>query len=253
VVVTREHLLGRGAAIELASLAKGCVVGTASLRRMCQLRARRPDLKYVGVRGNLGTRLGKLRRGDMDALILAAAGLSRLGSAEQGQESVEGTPIAIEVSLPAVGQGTLAIEVRSDAPAWLSELLSELDDPSTRLATVAERSMSCVLSGNCHSPIAGFARVEADASRLCLQGMVAAVEGQSLLHAGAECYLRPGNSQARLAQASELGEEVAQGLLSQGAKKLIDEAARHSASQLVSSNGSAAKMPWLWKAIDDAG
>ena len=135
----------------LDALPQGAVVGTSSLRRMVQLRARRPDLKIEPLRGNLDTRLRKLDEGQYDAIILAAAGLKRLGLAERIREHIDTT-----VMLPAAGQGALGLEIRS-SHAELPEALATLAHTPTWLATLAERGVSRAMGGSCSMPLAAFA------------------------------------------------------------------------------------------------
>jgi hydroxymethylbilane synthase len=140
----------------LDALPPGARVGTSSLRRELMLRARYPHLVVAAVRGNVGTRLAKLDRGEFDALVMAAAGLKRLGLAERIRQI-----IPTSVSLPAPGQGALGIEIlKGNAP--LAELLAPFDDPATRAATAAERGVSRGLGGSCQVPLAAYAEVEAD-------------------------------------------------------------------------------------------
>jgi hydroxymethylbilane synthase len=144
----------------LEDLPAGARVGTSSLRRELMLRARFPSLMIEAVRGNVNTRLAKLDRGDFDALVMAAAGLKRLGLASRIRQII---PTA--VSLPAPGQGALGIEVLSDDRAT-AELLAPLDDAATRAATTAERGVSRGLGGSCQVPLAAYAEVEGDRLRL---------------------------------------------------------------------------------------
>jgi len=144
----------------LEDLPAGARVGTSSLRRELMLRARFPSLLIEAVRGNVNTRLAKLDRGDFDALVMAAAGLKRLGLASRIRQII---PTA--VSLPAPGQGALGIEVLSDDCAT-AELLAPLDDAATRAATAAERGVSRGLGGSCQVPLAAYAEVEGDRLRL---------------------------------------------------------------------------------------
>jgi hydroxymethylbilane synthase len=144
----------------LDELPAGARVGTSSLRRELMLRARYPGLTIQAVRGNVNTRLAKLDRGDFDALVMAAAGLKRLGLADRIRQVI---PTA--VSLPAPGQGALGIEVLSDDHAT-ADLLAPLDDPATRAATTAERGVSRGLGGSCQVPLAAYAEIEGDRLRL---------------------------------------------------------------------------------------
>ncbi|HQR55675.1 MAG TPA: hydroxymethylbilane synthase [Burkholderiaceae bacterium] len=144
----------------LESLPAGARVGTSSLRRELMLRARFPALVIEAIRGNVNTRLAKLDRGDFDALVMAAAGLKRLGLADRIRQIIPTT-----VSLPAPGQGALGIETLSD-DATTAELLAPLDDPQTRAATAAERGVSRGLGGSCQVPLAAYAEVEGGKLRL---------------------------------------------------------------------------------------
>jgi len=144
----------------LEDLPAGARIGTSSLRRELMLRARFPQLAIQSIRGNVGTRLAKLDRGDFDALVMAAAGLKRLGLAERIRQVI---PTA--VSLPAPGQGALGIEVLRTHPTARA-LLAPLDDAATRAATAAERGVSRGLGGSCQVPLAAYAEVEGGALRL---------------------------------------------------------------------------------------
>ena len=144
----------------LEELPAGARVGTSSLRRELMLRARFKNLAVESIRGNVGTRLAKLDRGDFDALVMAAAGLKRLGLAERIRQI-----LPTDVSLPAPGQGALGIEVLRDHPNARA-LLAPLDDPVTRAATAAERGISRGLGGSCQVPLAAYAEVEGNAMRL---------------------------------------------------------------------------------------
>ena len=144
----------------LDELPAGARVGTSSLRRELMLRSRFPSLAIEAVRGNVNTRLAKLDRGDFDALVMAAAGLKRLGLAARIRQIIPTT-----VSLPAPGQGALGIEVLSDDRVT-AELLAPLDDAATRAATAAERGVSRGLGGSCQVPLAAYAEVEGDRLRL---------------------------------------------------------------------------------------
>ena len=144
----------------LEAMPAGTRIGTSSLRRELMLRARFPQLSIQSIRGNVGTRLAKLDRGEFDALVMAAAGLKRLGLAERIRQV-----IPTSVSLPAPGQGALGIEVLRRHPS-VRALLAPLDDPSTRAATVAERGVSRGLGGSCQVPLAAYAEVEGNDLRL---------------------------------------------------------------------------------------
>ena len=144
----------------LEAMPAGARIGTSSLRRELMLRARFPQLSIQSIRGNVGTRLAKLDRGEFDALVMAAAGLKRLGLVERIRQV-----IPTSVSLPAPGQGALGIEVLRRHPS-VRALLAPLDDPSTRAATAAERGVSRGLGGSCQVPLAAYAEVEGNDLRL---------------------------------------------------------------------------------------
>ena len=190
----------------LDELPDGSVVGTSSLRRECQLRERRPDLKVKFLRGNVNTRLRKLDEGEYDAIILASAGLVRLGFAGRIAQS-----IAFEHSLPAGGQGAVGIELRT-ADADVRELLQALHHEPTAQRVTAERAMNQRLQGGCQVPIACYAEHVAGGARLRLRGLVGKPDGSLILRAEAE---------ATVAEAQQLGERVADQLLEQGAAEIL--------------------------------
>jgi hydroxymethylbilane synthase len=186
------------------ALPQGAVVGTASLRRQAQLRARRPDLVLRDLRGNVNTRLGKLDAGGYDAIVLACAGLQRLGFDTRIRARLDAPDW-----LPAPAQGAIAIECRDD-DARTAALCAVLDHAPTRTRCEAERAMNRALHGSCHVPVAAFARLDGDA--LHLEGLVGSASDGRLVRAGA---------QATRADAERLGRDVAQALLAQGAGALI--------------------------------
>jgi hydroxymethylbilane synthase len=188
----------------LAALPLGARVGTSSLRRQAQLRAVRPDLTLLDLRGNVGTRLSKLDAGHYDAILLACAGLERLGLASRIRNR-----LAAPDWLPAPGQAAIAIEARSDQPAVL-DLLAALDDPQTRLAVTAERAMNHALGGSCTVPVGAWCTVTERG--LHLRGMVGDVSSGRLILAQAE---------AEGDQAEALGKRVADALFEQGAAQLL--------------------------------
>ena len=188
----------------LDELPQGSIVGTSSLRRQAQLLKLRPDLTINFLRGNVNTRLAKLDAGEYDAIILAAAGLLRLGFAERIRSY-----LSVEDSLPAGGQGAVGIECRVDDHE-LHQLLAVLHDPDTADRVTAERALNTHLNGGCQVPIACYAVLEQD--QLWLRGMVGQPDGSQLLMAQAR---------APRAQASQLGVQVAQDLLSQGAGEIL--------------------------------
>ncbi|SEI12364.1 hydroxymethylbilane synthase [Rheinheimera pacifica] len=188
----------------LDQLPQGAVVGTSSLRRQCQIKALRPDLTVRDLRGNVNTRLAKLDNGEFAAIILAAAGLIRLGF-EQRIASL----MPVETSLPANGQGAVGIECRSDDIA-VQQLLSPLEHAPTRSCVLAERAMNRKLQGGCQVPIGAFAVIEGDS--LWLRGLVGAVDGSEIIRH----QLR-----GPVAQGEQLGAELAEYLLSQGADRIL--------------------------------
>ena len=190
----------------LKSLLEGAVVGTSSLRRIAQLRHLRPDVRIKDLRGNVDTRLRKLDEGEYDALILASAGLRRLGFGERISAAVEQAEM-----LSAVGQGSLGIETRSD-DAETNALVARLDDPRTRAAVTAERALLRSLGGGCQVPIAAHATVEG--GRLKLDGLVATLDGTQVLRDSLD---------GDAADASRIGEELAAKLLERGAGELLRE------------------------------
>ncbi|MBW3656364.1 MAG: hydroxymethylbilane synthase, partial [Gemmatimonadetes bacterium] len=166
-------LLAPGRTSGLDALEPGARVGTSSLRRRAQLQALRPDLEVLDLRGNLNTRLAKLDRGDYDAIILAAAGVRRLGWEDRISESLDPGQW-----LPAVGQGALAVVCRADRPDVLDRLRA-LHDPLTAACTTAERALLRALEGGCQVPIGALGRVDGD--RLVLDGLVADTDGTRIL------------------------------------------------------------------------
>ena len=148
----RDRLIG---AASIEALPKGAVVGTSSPRRAAQLKRLRPDLATVSIRGNVDTRLAKLASGEVDATLLAAAGLDRLGRADTG------IPIDSSQMMPAPGQGAIGIECRAD-DAVTSSLLAAIDHRATHLAVLAERAFARALGGTCHSPVGALASIEGD-------------------------------------------------------------------------------------------
>jgi hydroxymethylbilane synthase len=187
----------------IKNLPQGFVVGTSSPRRLSQLKHLRSDLVIKDLRGNVDTRLRKLDAGEYDAIILASAGLRRLGLARRIS-----APIGVEEMLPAVGQGALGIETRNEEE--LISLLAKLDHQPTRAACMAERALLKGLGGGCQLPIAGHAVVRD--GRLRLDGMVAEVSGVTIVRDSVE---------GMAADAEQLGSELAVRLLKSGAQSLL--------------------------------
>lgn len=184
----QDKLIG---APDVASLKQGAVVGTSSPRRAAQLLAARPDLKVVPIRGNVDTRLKKLEAGEVDATILSAAGLHRLGL------DAIGTPISIDVMLPAPGQGALGVECRADDRDCM-QLLKLLDDNASRCAVTAERAFARALGGSCHSPVAALATV--NRGRIRLDAEILAEDGSERLRDHAEIATGDDEGAAQLAR-----------------------------------------------------
>ncbi len=190
----------------LEELPQGARVGTASLRRQCQLAALRPDLEIINLRGNVGTRLKKLDDGHYDAIILASAGLIRLGLEQRIAQQ-----IPVEQFLPAIGQGVIGIECRNDDQA-VNCLISVLGHEQTGICISAERALNARLQGGCQVPIGGYAQLMGNTLRL--RGLVGRPDGTSVIQAE-----RSGTPQ----QASELGIAVADELLLGGADTILNE------------------------------
>jgi hydroxymethylbilane synthase len=186
-------------------LPRNARIGTSSLRRQCQIKALYPDAEIISLRGNVNTRLAKLDAGDYDAIILAAAGLKRLGMAERITHCLETT-----LCLPAIGQGAIGIECRVD-DVDINQRLQALHDEMTGLCVRAERAMNARLNGGCQVPIAGFAQLNAN-NRLVMRGLVGSPDGSVLY-----CSERTTDS----SQAETLGRDIADDLLVQGADKIL--------------------------------
>lgn len=187
-------------------LPEGAIVGTSSLRRQCQLQRKRPDLAVHSLRGNVQTRLSKLDAGEFDAIILAASGLLRLEMHER-----IASVLTDEVCLPACGQGALGIELRVDDPATAA-LVEVLRDQESELCVAAERAMNTRLNGGCQVPIAGYAIL--DGNEIYLRGLVGSVDGKQMLYAEAR---------GDQSQAEQLGIQVAEDLLAQGAQEILEQ------------------------------
>jgi hydroxymethylbilane synthase len=195
---------------DVSVLPHGAHVGTASLRRQCQLLARRPDLRISVLRGNVNTRLAKLDAGDYDAIVLAASGLKRLGFDERIRRV-----LPPEESLPAVGQGALGIECRI-RDERVNELIAPLFDADTYTRVTAERALSARLQGSCQVPIGGYALIEE--GELYLRGLVGSPDGSSIIR---------GEIRGALAAAAELGGQLGEELLSRGGREILSALAGH--------------------------
>lgn len=189
----------------LQALPLGSRIGTSSLRRQCQLLAMRPDLQIESLRGNIHTRMNKLTEQQFAAIVLAAAGLVRLGLADRITAE-----IPAETLLPAAGQGAIGVECRSD-DAELIALLSQLNDADTQAAVQAERAFTRALNGGCKMPVAAYATI--DQSQLYLRGLVGQSDGKTILRA--ECK---GDRKA----AEKLGTDLATEMIQRGALTLMD-------------------------------
>ena len=188
----------------LDELPQGSIVGTSSLRRQCQLKQLRPDLDIRSLRGNVGTRLTKLDNGDYDAIILAAAGLIRLGMPNRITSFIETAQF-----LPAAGQGAVGIECRTDDAA-VQALLAPLADPETTACVLAERAMNAHLQGGCQVPIGGYAVLEN--GHIYLRALVGALDGSKIIYA---------EGKNTLENAEILGVQIAEKLLAQGADRIL--------------------------------
>jgi hydroxymethylbilane synthase len=192
----------------LADLPQGAVVGTSSLRRACALRAVRPDLRIEPLRGNLDTRLGKLDRGDFSAIVLAYAGLFRLGMAHRVRSK-----LTIDESLPAAGQGALGIESLSSR-ADVAAALAPLHHPLSAACVRAERAVARALGGSCQVPLAAHAVVED--GQLVVRAMVASARTAEAMFA---------DDRGALDAPEALGERIASALLARGAQRLLEDIA----------------------------
>lgn len=190
----------------LGALPPGARVGTSSLRRQCQLRALYPQLEIVSLRGNVNSRLTKLDRGEFDAIILACAGLKRLGFADRIRAE-----LAPEVLLPAVGQGAICIECRAD-DTDVQRLIAPLHHAATATRVAAERALNARLEGGCQVPIAAYA--ELDGGMLHLRALVGEPDGSRVIH---------GNVQGEAVRAEQLGADLADELLARGARTILDK------------------------------
>jgi hydroxymethylbilane synthase len=202
----RDALVARDG-LTLDTLPVGARVGSSSLRRVAQLRALRPDLESVALRGNVDTRVRRVEEGVVDAALLAMAGLRRLGLDGRVTQALDTTTM-----LPAPGQGALAIEIR-DGDLRLAQIFARLSDPSTFACVTAERALQGRLAGGCQTPIAAHARVEG--SRLTLEALVASLDGRTIVRSHGE---------GSVANPTETGIRLAEDLLARGAGDLLQAA-----------------------------
>ncbi|AYL39590.1 hydroxymethylbilane synthase [Streptomyces fungicidicus] len=215
VVVARD-------ALKLTDLPRGARIGTGSPRRMAQLnayaRSHGMDFETVPIRGNVDTRIGYVTKGDLDAVVLAAAGLNRVGRSEDVTDF-----LSVDTVLPAPGQGALAIECTADNAALIAEL-AELDDPLTRAAVTAERSLLAALEAGCSAPVGALADLLADGQivkEMRLRGVVGTTDGSTLVQLSTTGPV-PETHEAAMA----LGRDLATGMLAQGAAGLMGERAQ---------------------------
>ncbi len=189
----------------LKELPKGAIIGTSSLRRQSQLLAERPDLEIKALRGNINTRLDKLNIGDFDAIVLAVSGLERMGFQDEIAEI-----LSEEIMLPACGQGALGIECRMNDKE-IQQLLAPLNDPLSALCVATERQVNALLGGNCHVPLAVYAKVIAD-DQLFLQAKVLSADGKKMIKE---------SQKGALSQNKALAEACTNALLTKGASELL--------------------------------
>lgn len=192
--------------LKIDELPEGAKIGTSSLRRMSQIAAIRPDLQILSLRGNLDTRIKKLEAGEFDAIILAAAGVRRLGLSEKISQYIDP-----QIMLPASGQGALCIETRENDPKT-AEIVRSLNHETTASAVIAERAFLHRLEGGCQVPIAAHAKVNGDSIEM--EGLVSDVKGTIIFKSALT---------GKTDEAAEIGRKLAEILLEKGAKKILDE------------------------------
>ncbi len=202
----RDALIAGKGISSFSDLPQGANVGTSSLRRICQLLNKRPDIKITQLRGNVDTRLRKLDEGEFDAIILATAGVKRLGYEDKITEK-----IPTDISLPAIGQGAVGIECRVD-DEFINNLLKKLDHEETSVCVRAERAFLKKLEGGCQVPIAAYAQLKD--GEVYIEGLVGSIDGKTLLKESLSG--KPENAET-------LGTTLAENLLAKGAKEILDE------------------------------
>lgn len=211
----RDALIGRHP-MRWADLPRGATVATSSLRRQAQIRRARPDLQVTDLRGNIGTRLEKLDQSpDWAAIVLAAAGLVRLGLGAR-----IGERLPLDLMLPAPGQGALAVSVRADDAPVFERVRAAVNDARTEIAVTAERSLLRTLEGGCHVPVAAYAWFERDQMELSLRARVVSLDGTDTVESAIRAE-SPSPTHAR-----ELGETLARQLLADGAAQILRTARR---------------------------
>jgi hydroxymethylbilane synthase len=194
------------APVTVDALPQGARVGTSSMRRQCQLLARRPDLKIAMLRGNVPTRIRKLDDGEFDAIVLAAAGLTRLGMASRITQQ-----LPLEISIPAVAQGVLGLEARAGDTATAELIRRAIHDPAEERRVAAERSFLARMGGSCQTPLAAHA-VDAGGGQLRISGLCGMPDGSRILRA---------EHTAAAQDAEQLGQRLADDLLAQGADRIL--------------------------------
>lgn len=188
----------------LAELPENAVVGTCSLRRVCQLQNKFPHLEFKNLRGNINTRMKKLDEGQYDAIILATAGLERMGLDDRIAER-----ISAEICLPAIAQGAMGIECRAD-DGKVIEIIQTLNHKNTEICVSAERAINKVLNGSCNTPIAGFSTI--DAESIHIRALIGEPDGELILHSEVSGHV---------SDAYQLGVKAAEHLLDQGAAEIL--------------------------------
>ena len=188
----------------LDDLPENAKIGTSSLRRQCQIKERFPEAEILSLRGNVNTRLAKLDAGEYDAIILASAGLKRLGMSDRITACLD-----TSISLPAIGQGAVGIECREN-DVEINQYLKALRDEDTTIRVMAERAMNERLKGGCQVPIAGFAEIEGD--ELFMRGLVGSPDGAILYRA---------ERRGSFSEAESMGQDIADDLLEQGADEIL--------------------------------
>jgi len=202
----RDAFIARGGKGTFMGLPRGANVGTSSLRRSCQLLSARPDLKITSLRGNLDTRLRKLDEGEFDAVILAAAGVKRLGYEKRITETLD-----VKLSLPAIAQGAVGIECRA-GDGFINSLIGPLNHPETVICVTAERGFLKRLEGGCQVPIAAHATLQN--GTLSIEGLVGSVSGDRIIR---------GRREGKPDEAERLGVALAEELLGKGADRILAE------------------------------
>ncbi len=185
-------------------LPPGAFIGTSSLRRMAQVKATRPDISIRDIRGNVETRIRKMKEEDLDGIILAYAGVKRLGLEDEISDY-----LPTDIMMPAVGQGVIAVEAREDDQDVLS-LLNRINDSSVQFSTMAERSFLNELQGGCQVPVASVAELQGD--RIVLQGLVASLDGTEVFR---------GNCEGSRDEAEKMGRQLARQLMKKGADRVL--------------------------------